>query len=172
MRYNNCLSMILFLNLTGCASETFLHESVYPDMNGQYTPGDSSFQSYSNNQTVFYDEKIETHDMPDTTTTVHSKQKIQPQTANQNDLNWVRAQSSYAYTIKLAEDPQASKVAKVLHAAPKTNHVAEVPGKRGYIGVFGSYETREEAERAVKALPASIQQNASITQWQEIQRDN
>lgn len=89
------------------------------------------------------------------------------------DKNWVREQHPQNYTIEIADDPKASQVAGKLLQVPKDDRRAEVPysreGKTYYKGLYGSYNTKEDAEKALNKLPADLKQGAGIKNWGNVQ---
>lgn len=97
-----------------------------------------------------------------------------PVSFKDNDKNWVNSQNPYGYTIQVADEEKASKVAGKLHKVPKNNRMAEIryqkDGKNYYKGVYGTYENKEAAQKAMENLPADIRQGASVQGWQSVQR--
>lgn len=90
-----------------------------------------------------------------------------------SDTNWVETQSSTGYTIQLAESTSAPAVAQTLQKAPKSARMAQVQyndnGKAGYMGVYGTYATKEEADAALAKLPANLQSSAKVESWSSVQ---
>lgn len=96
-----------------------------------------------------------------------------PASPKERDREWVNNQSPQNYTIEIANDPKASQVAKKLYQAPKTNRMAEIPyqrdGMKYYKGVYGSFSSKEEAQKALEALPEDIKQSSGIKTWGSVQ---
>ncbi len=91
------------------------------------------------------------------------------------DRAWVNGQNSQDYTIELADDEKAARVANALQKAPKSEHMAEVKyqrdGKAYYKGLYGSYPSAEAAQQALSALPADIKQGAAVKTWGRVQEN-
>ena len=96
-----------------------------------------------------------------------------PISFKESDQNWVTSQNPQGYTIELAEGDKASKVAQVLYKTPKNNRTAQVQyerdGKTYYKGVYGSYGTATEAQKALNGLPPEIRNSASVVHWGSVQ---
>ncbi len=90
-----------------------------------------------------------------------------------SDTTWVDKQDSAGYTIQLADNDNAPQVAQTLQKAPKNARMAQVQyndnGKSGYIGVYGTYATKEEADAALAKLPANLQTAAKVEPWSTVQ---
>lgn len=95
--------------------------------------------------------------------------------ASHKDLDraWVNSQNPQAYTIEIADGEKASQVAGKLSNAPKTDRRAAVKyyrdGKTYYKGVYGSYNSYDEAQKALNSLPENIKQGADIKSWNKVQ---
>lgn len=91
------------------------------------------------------------------------------------DRAWVNGQNSQEYTIELADDEKASRVAGALQKAPKSEHTAEVQyqrdGKAYYKGLYGSYPNAEAAQQALSALPEEVKQGAGVKTWGSVQQN-
>lgn len=92
------------------------------------------------------------------------------------DKNWVNSQNPQSYTIEVAEGEKAAQVAGKLYNVPKNNRTAQVKSYRGdgsvyYKGVYGSYNSYEEAQKAYNSLPANVKQGANIKSWNNIQEN-
>lgn len=98
-----------------------------------------------------------------------------PSSAKDQDRNWVSAQNPSGYTIEIADDAKASQVAKKLYQIPKNDRMAEIKyqrdGKEYYKGLYGSYSSQEEAQKALSTLPNDVKQNAGIKNWGSIQNN-
>ena len=91
------------------------------------------------------------------------------------DRDWVNGQSPRGYTIEIAQSERAAVVAGQLYRVPKTDRMAEVKyyqnGRTYYRGVYGSYASFEDAQRAFNGLPPEIKQGAYIKNWSNIQEN-
>lgn len=90
------------------------------------------------------------------------------------DRNWVNSQNPQGYTIEIAEGEKASQVAGKLYKTPKNDRTAQIKyhrndGRSYYKGVYGSYNSYEEAQKALNNLPDDIKQGAGIKNWSNIQ---
>ena len=96
-----------------------------------------------------------------------------PQSAKNVDKQWVTSQNPQGYTIEIANDEKPSVVAKKLYQVPKTERMAEIKyqsnGKVYYKGVYGSYSSPAEAEKALNALPPEVKQGAGVKPWGNVQ---
>ncbi len=93
-----------------------------------------------------------------------------PEASKNVDKTWVSSQNAQAYTIELATDSKASKVASTLYKAPKQERSAEVKTTQGtYTGVYGTYPSYEAAQAKLNNLPEDIKQDAKITTWGQVQ---
>ena len=96
-----------------------------------------------------------------------------PVSFKDRDRSWVSSQNPQSYTIEIADDAKASQVAQKLYKAPKNDRRAQVKyqrnGKAYYKGVYGSYNSAEEAQKALDALPAEIKQGAGVKNWSSVQ---
>ena len=95
-----------------------------------------------------------------------------PVASKDEDKRWIDGQNPQGYTIEVAEDSKPAAVANTLQKTPKNERAAEVQSQHGsYLGVYGSYPTREAAENKLNGLPDDIKRNAKIKNWQNIQND-
>ena len=104
----------------------------------------------------------------------HFAQHKSPKKHHSRDQNWVNQQNPQQYTIEIANQSSAAKVAKILHSTPKHERTAQIAyqgsHKKQYIGVYGSFATPEQAKQALKKLPPEMRQHAYVTQWKKVQR--
>lgn len=96
-----------------------------------------------------------------------------PVSFKDRDQTWVNSQNPQGYTIELTEGDRASQVAQVLTKVPKSDRMAQVKydrdGKTRYKGVYGTYKTAEEAQKALNSLPSDIKGGASVINWSSVQ---
>lgn len=88
-----------------------------------------------------------------------------PETPHSRDQRWVNRQNSSGYTIEITRGSKASQVAKDLMRAPKNNRTAAVRSGGGYVGVYGSYSSYNDARRAFDNLPPDLRSKARIKNW-------
>lgn len=104
----------------------------------------------------------------------HVGEAHSPISFKDRDQNWVSGQNPQAFTIELADGEKASQVAQKLYKAPKNDRMAQVKYQRGgkeyYRGVYGSYNSAQEAQKALDTLPADVKNGASIKNWGSIQK--
>lgn len=97
-----------------------------------------------------------------------------PVSFKDRDQVWVSSQNPQSYTIELANGDKAAKVAQTLYKAPKKERMAQVKserdGKDYYQGVYGSYGSAAEAQKALDALPPELKSGASVKNWGSVQR--
>ncbi len=158
-------------SLTGCMLDGTSNQE------GNYIP----YNQYDNSPSMLYPDSYETistpRDEPVSSSAVVVPQSYHmsmgtPEAAKNIDRNWVSSQSPQAYTIQLATDNKASRVASVLYKAPKQERSAEIKTTQGtYTGVYGTYPSYEAAEAKLKALPEDVKQSATITTWGQVQRE-
>ncbi|CAM2804267.1 SPOR domain-containing protein [Legionella worsleiensis] len=96
-----------------------------------------------------------------------------PVSFKDRDKTWVNGQNPQGYTIMVAEDEKASRVAQKLYKAPKNDRMAQIKyqrnGKAYYRGLYGTYDSQEAAQKALDALPPEIKQGAGVTNWSNVQ---
>lgn len=96
-----------------------------------------------------------------------------PQRAKDSDRNWVVNQNPQGYTIEVADDQKPAAVAGKLYKIPKNDRMGEIKYQRNgtpyYKGLYGSYSSQEEAQKALDALPPDIKQGAGIKNWGSVQ---
>ncbi len=98
-----------------------------------------------------------------------------PVSFKDRDRNWVSGQNPQGYTIQVADDEKASKVAQKLYKAPKNDRMAQIKyqrnGKAYYKGLYGTYDSQEAAQKALDELPPEIKQGAGVTNWGNVQNN-
>ena len=98
-----------------------------------------------------------------------------PTSSKDIDRTWVSNQNPQGYTIEVADDQKASRVAGTLQKTPKNEHTAEVQyqrnGQVSYKGLYGTYPSQEAAEQALSKLPEDVKQNASVKTWSNVQNN-
>ena len=91
------------------------------------------------------------------------------------DRAWVSNQDPQGYTIEVADDEKASRVAGTLQKAPKSERMAEVKyqrnGQTSYKGLYGTYPSHEAAQQALNSLPEDVKQGASVKTWGSVQNN-
>ena len=146
---------------------------AYQGGNLQTMPGYA--YAYSGSDYVNYRE--EQDQMGDRVVTVPETYHVgayhSPVPAKDRERNWVSQQNPEAYTIELDDSDKAAQVANKLYQAPKKERMAEVPytrnGNQYYKGLYGSYSSREEAQKALDALPENLKQQAGVKNWRNVQ---
>lgn len=107
--------------------------------------------------------------------TYHMSQYQSPQSHKDRDRRWVETQNPQGYTIEVADSDKAYEVAGKLYKAPKSQRMAEIKyqqnGAQHYKGVYGSYSSYEEAERALNNLPEDVKATAKIRTWNNVQNN-
>lgn len=103
----------------------------------------------------------------------HLEGRNSPVTHKERDAQWINRQSPEDFTIEVGTAEKPSTVSKALHNSPKTQRAAQYKynngGKTYYGGAYGTYKSREEAEKAMQNLPESVRANAKIKHWNSIQ---
>lgn len=168
---------ILFLTL--CIS-TLSSCMVYDDYNA------ASYQTYTYDNTQLYpqaDYRFYNYgyqngagqsevSVPDS---YHVGEYHSPVSFKDRDRNWVTGQNPQGYTIQIADDEKAAKVAQKLYKAPKSDRRAQVKyqrnGKAYYKGLYGTYDNAEAAQKALDELPPDIKQGAGVTNWGNVQNN-
>ena len=96
-----------------------------------------------------------------------------PTSHKDRDRSWASRQRPGSYTIELDSGEKAADVARTLHKAPKSERSAQIKYQNGsktqYKGVYGTYPSYEEAQKAMRALPDDVKKNANIKTWGNIQ---
>jgi septal ring-binding cell division protein DamX len=103
----------------------------------------------------------------------HVGQYQSPVSFKDRDRNWVTSQNAQGYTIELADDEKPAVVAKKLYNAPKNDRRAQIKYQRGgksyYKGLYGTYNTPAEAQKALESLPDDVKKSAGVTSWGNVQ---
>lgn len=146
--------------------------------NANYRPNESTHiddmnyfpQSYS---TVYYNEAYQQPYREVIVPNSYYAGSQSPISHKDQDRFWVTSQNPHSYTIEIADGEKRSQVAKQLIKAPKSDRTAQIQyqraGKIYYKGVYGSFNSQEEAEKALNNLPGDLKQNAGIKSWGSIQ---
>lgn len=165
MKYNKptVLNLILCGLLTGCETANTTVGSI----ESYRSPYDSMYPN--TNLTESTDSPFNAKSYSDHTTIPHVYRKIMPNRVSQHDQDWVSMQPAHGYTIQVAKDVNAARVAHRLIKVPHMHHTAEVQTREGFVGVFGSYATQDEAAKAIQQLPDAIRKEATVQSWQAIQ---
>lgn len=172
MKYKLLIIITIAYLLTGCCcSNTPSSLDGYTPTATDYTVGDFALGGYtqpgSTNPNLGTDLDSTYRDLGGSPDGVDLT-RTTPIKAKDSDHEWASSQPNYGYTIELARGEKASKVAKVLYKAPKAQRMAEIESQNGFVGVYGSYQTQDEAQKAYQALPQEIQQQAKIKSWSEV----
>lgn len=173
MRTISKLSFVVISGLLGgCMvddSNTYQTYPVYNYERVNYYPDSSSGGSVYGNMQELPGEKANIN-VPDS---YHVGAYHSPQRAKDRDVSWINNQNPQGYTIQLADDEKASYVANKINQAPKNEHTAEIKyqqgGKNYYKGLYGSYNSQQEAKSALESLPNEVKQGAGIQQWNAVQ---
>ncbi|MDI9817573.1 MULTISPECIES: SPOR domain-containing protein [unclassified Legionella] len=162
--------------LSACSSIHKSSYTTYTDYNSGYQP-----YLYTTNYYQDYDGRVDYSDqaMPRREVKVpdsyHVGSAHSPTSHKDRDRGWVRSQNPQGYTIEIAESEKASQVAGRLYKIPKNDRTAQIKYHRGdksyYKGLYGSYNSYEEAQKALSNLPQDIRQGAGIKNWGSIQNN-
>jgi hypothetical protein len=168
--------------IVGCCS---LHLAACVTYDGQYVSKSPAYM-YDTRQLYPHDLSLsDTHDYFDerfhpseakmvrVPESYHVGETHSPVSFKDRDRFWVSNQNPQSYTIKVADDESAAVVAQRLSKVPSTDRRAEVKftrnGKEYYEGVYGNYDSQQEAQQALENLPPDIKQGAQIQHWGAIQ---
>ena len=103
----------------------------------------------------------------------HVGQYRSPQSHKSRDKQWVKKQNPNSYTIEVSNGKKPATVAKTLNKAPKDNRRAQIKYKKNgntyYKGVYGSYNSKQDALRAMNKLPADVRAKAGVRKWGKVQ---
>lgn len=169
------MKKLKFLTLSLCATNLtacLMDQPNYPSFQSYYTGYNSQpyvdtryYSNYSN-----YNESQPVVEVPDS---YHLGAFHAPISHKDVDRTWVNSQNPQGYTIQLGESEKAAQIAGTLYKVPKTERSAEIKYSNGsrtyYKGVYGSFGTYEEAQKALNNLPPDIQQGAGIKNWSSVQ---
>lgn len=176
MNYKNILIIGLSLGgLVSCGQQqsyTYMHDyQGYQYDNSQLYSGqyDGSYSDYQQQQN---------YPPPSSGVTVPESYHVgsyrSPVSPKNRDNRWVQQQNPRGYTIQIAEGRKASAIAGTLTKAPKRNRMATVKsfsnGEAYFRGVYGSYSSYDDAQRAMQALPSDLKSRAQIKQWSALQQ--
>lgn len=105
--------------------------------------------------------------------TYHVGSSHNPTSFKSIDKSWASQQNPNTYTIELANGEKASGVANTLQKAPKSERRAQIKyqqgGKTYYKGVYGTYPSKEAAQKALQSLPEDVRGSASVESWGSVQ---
>ena len=179
------LTTVNALTLTACVAfnENFYHEAPTPPYHhATYHTNESHYDpgaNYPSATTIHYYPQAMTSPNNYLPSSNYLDLIAQPEEINSPvkakdmDTDWVNNQNPGTYTIEVADSEKASEVAGILYHSPKKERMAEIPYQQGrkthYKGLYGSYDSKETAQKALNELPPDIQKQAGIVQWQAIQ---
>lgn len=158
-------------SLSACSSYNSENDSYYQ----AYNPNNQGTVIYSENYDSrnYYPEMQQDSKPVVVPETYHVGAYHSPTPHANRDREWVSGQNPQSYTIELADDEKASRVANTLYNAPKKERMAEVKyernGKTYYKGLYGSYPSYEAAQKALSELPADVKQKAGVKSWSSVQ---
>ena len=156
------------INLSSC----MMYEDNFNSSYTSYTYDSSQIypQNYSINNYGYQNQPSQPVSVPDS---YHVGEYHSPVSFKDRDRSWVSSQNPQGYTIEVADDEKASKVAQKLYKAPKNDRMAQVKyqrnGKEYYKGLYGTYDSPEAAQKALDALPPDIKQGAGVKNWGSVQ---
>lgn len=174
-KINLSLVVLCALTLSSCNTDSeYINYPTYSysNINQPYNINSYNMVStdYKYNSDYQYREKQEVR-VPDS---YYVGEYHSPVSFKDRDQTWVNSQNPQGYTIELTEGEKASQVAQVLYKAPKNDRMAQVKydrdGKTHYKGVYGTYKSAEEAQKALNSLPAEIKGGASVINWSSVQQ--
>ncbi|MBI2785917.1 MAG: SPOR domain-containing protein [Legionella longbeachae] len=156
-------------SMSSCSTMGDSEYLTYPT----YTYDVSQPYTLNNYNMVNYDYKYQQKQDVVVPDSYHVSEFQSPVSFKDRDQTWVNSQNPQGYTIELVEGNKASKVAQTLYKAPKNERMAQVKydrdGKTYYKGIYGSYGTASEAQKALNALPPELKNSASVVNWNNIQ---
>ncbi len=140
----------------GYQSNDYQHSQLYPE---------------SYDTPINYDTQPQNVVVPES---YHVGPNASPMSSKDRDRNWVSNQNPMGYTIVIADNEKANRVAGALQKAPKNEHMAEISYQNGgrafYKGLYGSYADYESAQKALNNLPQDLKQDAEIKSWSSVQQ--
>lgn len=148
------------------------YQSYTYEQSQLYLPTDYRMYHYNNynGSGGYQNQSAQEVTVPDS---YHVGQYHSPTSFKDVDKNWVNKQNPQGYTIEVADGEKASQVAQKLYKAPKNDRRAQIKyqhnGKAYYKGVYGTYNSAEEAQKALNALPQDIKQGAGVKNWGSVQ---
>lgn len=177
------LSIISIALLGLCACDTIGTGSIYgshysesygyADYNNYYDYTNYGYFNSSNDDNRGYQSVPSTNRGVRVPNSYHVGEYRSPQSHKSRDKQWVKRQNPGAYTIELSNSAKASKVAKDLHKTPKNNRMAQIKykknGKTYYKGVYGSYNSKQDALKAMNNLPSDLKAKAGVKKWGSVQ---
>lgn len=166
------LIIIIGLALSGCGHESYdfsPYDNRYSDTEMLY---ESRYIARDSGETIPYipprvtptimGNSVSTSSVPEN---VHEVQVSIPQ----GDDVWISQQASTAYTIELVDDISPTLIANQFLQTPQSEHHAQFRylknGTTHYKGIYGSFNTEEDAQAAMQALPAQLKSQARIIQF-------
>lgn len=102
----------------------------------------------------------------------HFENKRTPTAHKTRDLQWIKEQVPSDYTIEVGNSGNRADIAKKLHKSPKNNRGAQFKRRgsdSGYTGVYGTFKSKEAAQKALKGLPNDVRGSAKIKHWGKVQ---
>lgn len=158
------------LSLSACIGDGTSNDLYFWDS----APSDYSAQMYPENYDSSFDDYRAQHEPSRVVVpqSYHLGIANTPTASKDEDKQWIDGQNPESYTIQIARDTKPASVANKLQKTPKNERSAEVKSQSGtYIGVYGTYPTREAAEAKLNSLPAEIKDQAQIKNWHSVQND-
>jgi len=96
-----------------------------------------------------------------------------PTPHKERDRDWVQSQNPQKYTIEIADDAKAASVASKLYQVPKVDRSAEIKyqkdGKTYYKGLYGTFNSQDDALKALQSLPDDLKKGAGVKNWGSVQ---
>lgn len=158
-------------NLSSCSMIDTTENLSYPAY--AYTYDATQPETYTNYTTNNYEYRYPQKQEVVVPDSYHVGEMRSPVSFKDRDQAWVNSQNPQGYTIELVEGDKAAQVAQVLYKAPKKDRMAQVhydhDGKTRYKGVYGTYSSAEEAQKALNALPPEIKSGAAVINWNSVQ---
>lgn len=173
---NNTIKFLIIglctINLSSCMTydETnhYAYEAYAYDESHFYSQDYTQFNTFS-----YPNQEPRVRPVVSVPDSYHVGEYHSPVASKDIDRTWVSGQNPQGYTIEVANGDKASQVAQKLYKAPKSDRMAQVKyhqnGKVYYKGLYGSYQSAEEAQKALDALPPEIKQGAGVKNWGAVQ---